>query len=337
MRKPDVFISVVVTTYNRLFLLADNLSRIIGQLDEDVELIIVDNNSVDGTKAFCEDLIRHNSEKEISYYNEFEQGVSFARNRGFQLSRGEYITFVDDDVKVSPNWLTIAKEICSDYSPKLFGGIVRPYYMDDKPSWYLDSFETRMHYHDSGWIPTESNCYLSINMFFERKTFVDMGGFDIHMGPAGNAFSYGEDTDLIMRYYLKGIPAYYSHDLVVEHFVPIEKMTLDYLFLRAFETGESSAQLRFKHNLDHRGLDDAFYNLYGTLNELGNEFRLGFKEHKKKPTQATGFVQRTLPIYHSLGYFVGSIAEGISHRTIKDKILDLSLRRLIDRASSNLS
>ena len=99
--------SVIVCTYNR----AENLPSCLGKLalQEGLpgiawEVVVVDNNSTDGTKGTVEELARA-LPISVRYVFEREQGLNHARNRGVAESTGTYFSFVDDDIAVSPRWL----------------------------------------------------------------------------------------------------------------------------------------------------------------------------------------------------------------------------------------
>jgi glycosyltransferase involved in cell wall biosynthesis len=95
-------VSVVIPTHNRRELLAITLRSVLRQRDVDVEVIVVDEASTDGTAAMLAALgdspvrtIRH----------ETPHGVSTARNRGAGEARGEWVAFTDDDDLWAPDKL----------------------------------------------------------------------------------------------------------------------------------------------------------------------------------------------------------------------------------------
>ena len=68
------------------------------------ELIIVDNNSSLGA-----DLIQQVSQKYLRHSR--NRGYPKAVNQGVMLSEGQFLAIANNDIRVSPNWLTVAKEI----------------------------------------------------------------------------------------------------------------------------------------------------------------------------------------------------------------------------------
>lgn len=95
-------ISVIIPVYNREKTIKRAIDSVIGQLDENTELVIVNDGSTDKT----EDIIKEQVEKcgnNISYYKKENEGVASARNFGIEKSKGDYIIFVDSDDYISPN------------------------------------------------------------------------------------------------------------------------------------------------------------------------------------------------------------------------------------------
>ena len=97
--------SVVVPTFNRDPLLVPTLDDLLAQrADVAHEVIVVDNNSTDGTSARVHSYAARTG-GHVRYVFEGRQGLSVARNAGIGAARGEIIAFLDDDVRVHPGWL----------------------------------------------------------------------------------------------------------------------------------------------------------------------------------------------------------------------------------------
>jgi len=86
-------VSVVIPTYNRLPILKEAVDSVLAQDFEDMELIVVDDGSTDGT---AEEMKRHGGRVKLIEDSE-NRGVSAARNRGILHARGKYIAFLDSD------------------------------------------------------------------------------------------------------------------------------------------------------------------------------------------------------------------------------------------------
>jgi glycosyltransferase involved in cell wall biosynthesis len=109
-------VSIVVPVYNREKTIKKCLDSLINQTYPNVEIIVVNNNSVDGTVKIVKELIEGNPN--IHLYNCKEQGVSYARNYGIKKATGDYIMFVDSDdychLKICEILMEKAAEMDSD-------------------------------------------------------------------------------------------------------------------------------------------------------------------------------------------------------------------------------
>jgi len=86
-------VSVVIPTYNRADKVRLGIESVLGQTFADLEIIVVDDGSSDGT----EKILAETSGDRIRYYAQANQGASVARNRGVEEARGEWIAFLDSD------------------------------------------------------------------------------------------------------------------------------------------------------------------------------------------------------------------------------------------------
>lgn len=86
-------VSIVLPTYNRLDLLRQALASIRAQTYTDYEIVVVDDGSTDGTRAWME----ANPNDTLVYLRQENAGVSTARNAGIRAARGELLAFLDDD------------------------------------------------------------------------------------------------------------------------------------------------------------------------------------------------------------------------------------------------
>lgn len=93
----DSLVSVIVPTYNRCGLLKKTIDSVLNQRFENIEIIIVDDGSVDNTEKTVEDIKKNNSQKTITYIKQQNEGASVARNRGLKSAKGDLIQFLDDD------------------------------------------------------------------------------------------------------------------------------------------------------------------------------------------------------------------------------------------------
>lgn len=97
-------VSVIVPVYNVRNYLERNITSLLRQDYTNIEILIVDNGSTDGSQEIIKKLIL--KDKRIVYISEEKQGVSFARNSGLKAATGDYIMFVDGDDWVEPDYVS---------------------------------------------------------------------------------------------------------------------------------------------------------------------------------------------------------------------------------------
>ena len=106
-------ISVIVPVYNVEEYLEECLNSIQHQTYTDIEVILVNDGSRDGSKEICERYCQQDSRFHL--INQENKGLSGARNRGMTESKGELITFVDSDDVLKEDMLEqLIKQVTSD-------------------------------------------------------------------------------------------------------------------------------------------------------------------------------------------------------------------------------
>jgi Glycosyltransferases involved in cell wall biogenesis len=88
-------ISVVMPVYNAERHLETSIKSVLAQTEKDIELICINDGSTDSTFSILKRLSEENPK--IIMINQRNIGAGLSRNRGIQLSRGEYIAFLDSD------------------------------------------------------------------------------------------------------------------------------------------------------------------------------------------------------------------------------------------------
>lgn len=124
-------ISVIIPVYNTEGFVSRVIESVMAQTFTDFELILVDDGSKDASGEICDRFSAKHSGK-IRVEHTENHGVSSARNCGIDLATGEWITFIDSDDYVLPQYLqnlySNAEKFNSDF---VMTGIVRTY--EEKP------------------------------------------------------------------------------------------------------------------------------------------------------------------------------------------------------------
>lgn len=90
-----MLISVIVPVYNSSQYLRESLNSVVNQTVKNIEVILVNDGSTDESLKICEEFRELDSR--VIILNQKNSGVCSARNHGFDISKGEYIIFVDSD------------------------------------------------------------------------------------------------------------------------------------------------------------------------------------------------------------------------------------------------
>jgi glycosyltransferase involved in cell wall biosynthesis len=103
MKQP--LITVGLTTYNASFTLNKALQSIINQSWRPIEIVAVDDASVDNTIELLNEYSKYNKELRV-FANDKNHGVAFTRNKILDEARGEFVAFFDDDDVSLPDRLS---------------------------------------------------------------------------------------------------------------------------------------------------------------------------------------------------------------------------------------
>ena len=95
-------ISFIVPIYNAEQYLPACLDSLLGQTVHDLQFILVDDGSTDGSLAVAQRYAAQDTRIEI--YVQSHAGQSAARNKGLTYAKGDYIAFVDADDAIDTNW-----------------------------------------------------------------------------------------------------------------------------------------------------------------------------------------------------------------------------------------
>jgi SAM-dependent methyltransferase/predicted O-methyltransferase YrrM len=105
-------VSVIVPCYNQSHFLPQAVTSAIKQTYKNLEIIIVNDGSLDTTSTVAKNLIAANPQHKIRLVEQTNQGLSLARNAGIAAANGEYIMPLDADDILAENALNSLLEIC---------------------------------------------------------------------------------------------------------------------------------------------------------------------------------------------------------------------------------
>lgn len=96
-------VSVIIPVYNVKKYLRECLHSVIHQTYKDLEIILVDDGSTDGSGAICEKY--RTKDSRIQVIHQKNQGLSAARNTGLKAMHGEIVAFLDSDDAIMPDMI----------------------------------------------------------------------------------------------------------------------------------------------------------------------------------------------------------------------------------------
>jgi glucosyl-dolichyl phosphate glucuronosyltransferase len=238
-------ITVMVCTFNRSGHLPIALESIAAsEIPASIawEILVVDNNSNDDTRAVVEGFIcRHPGR--FRYVFEPRQGKSNALNTAIAAARGDVLAFADDDVTVHPQWL------CSLTAPFVSGiwmgcgGRVLAQWESAAPGWLDPKSWTvpgpLVHFDRGLQAGRLNETPVGTNMAFRKSVFERYGGFRSDLGPRPGSQIRNEDSEFARRLLQAGEPLYYEPSAIVYHPVPENRLRKAYFLAWWFDKGRS--------------------------------------------------------------------------------------------------
>lgn len=177
-------VSAVITTHNRLRYLKKAVESVKSQTYEDIEIIVVDDGSDDGTREYCK-------EAEVRYiYIPLKEHINgnYARNLGIKAAKGEYVAFLDDDdewrpKKIEKQIATMTGDVGAVYVYRHFVVENGVEYDEGGGEVLAGDLSKEVFYN----IVSTTSCLL-----FRKEALNAVGGFDEKVG-------YWQESDLMIR------------------------------------------------------------------------------------------------------------------------------------------
>jgi GT2 family glycosyltransferase len=253
-------VSVVISTYNGASSLPGALDSVLDQDAPGVsyEVVVVDNNSSDGTRAVIEAAMARGAGR-VRYVFEPRQGVSYGRNAGIAVAAAPIIAFFDDDVRVARDWISTLKRALDEHPEVDYvGGKVLPQWESPPPPWLTDAHWSPLALVDYGpqplYVTAERQlCLVSANLAVRRSLFDAVGLFAPELQRVKDSIGSMEDHELLMRCWRAGRQGLYWPSLLASTTVPASRLKKDYH--RRWHSGHGMfcAMMRYVEATDHHG------------------------------------------------------------------------------------
>lgn len=236
--KVEKGISVIMCCYNSVSRLSSTMRALARQRLPDrhpCEVVLVDNNSSDGTAEYAVSIWSfYKSEMPLRICCESKPGLVHARRAGIEAARYDYLIFCDDDNSLSPLYLLTALRIFQrNINIAACGGHGIPAVEGQLPPWfhgYAEAYATgAQNVRRSG---GDLICLYGAGLAVRKRALdaLRVAGFrGLLTGRSGTALSSGEDTELTNALVLAGFDLHYSEELKFSHYLPQSRLTLGYL------------------------------------------------------------------------------------------------------------
>jgi len=215
MKEP--LVSIVILNWNGLEHLETCLPSVLGQTYGNVEIIVVDNGSTDGSVEY----VRQNYDTVKLVCNAINIGYAEGNNEGIRASSGEYLAILNNDTEVDKDWIRSLVEVAEEHPEAgMFACKILSYYNRNQIDClghliYPDGLSRgrgRGEIDEGQYDRIEEVAFPSGCAAFYRKEMLEqIGLFD------GRFFIYVEDSDLGIRGRLAGWKCLYVPNAIVYH------------------------------------------------------------------------------------------------------------------------
>ncbi len=270
------YATIVIPTYKRPDRIERAVLSALSQTYNNTEIIVVDDNGKDTeyakeTKAVLKKYIE--TGKIIYIQNEVNSGGSFSRNQGLAISKGEYITFLDDDDEIDES--KIAKQIeCLEALGDEYSAVYTGYHKVTQDNKTYSSTE-----HIQGDVyqyALSRSIYVGSgsNLLVRTKNAKEIDGYDI-------SFKRNQDLEFMVRILERNKLAFVDEDLLTIHYEirEVKRNYEDFVAIDSFYLSKFRGKIdllnknearkiykiialeRFRYSLSNRKIVDAFQNM----------------------------------------------------------------------------
>jgi glycosyltransferase involved in cell wall biosynthesis len=110
-------ISIIVPVYQVKEYVEECINSILNQTYSDIEILLIDDGSTDGSGEICDKYAE--KDRRVKVIHQENKGQSVARNTGLRHSKGMYISFVDSDDKVKPQYIEKLYNLIKEYNAEI--------------------------------------------------------------------------------------------------------------------------------------------------------------------------------------------------------------------------
>ena len=243
-------LTAIICTYNRAKYIGNLLESVAGNdlAKSEYEIVLVDNNCTDNTRAVCEAFAKEHKDVNFRYTKEPEQGLSASRNKGIREAKGDVLVYIDDDALVDTWYLrTVADYMAAHPEIDAVGGPIIPLYEDtQEPEWmtrYTKELLCGYLYFGAEERPFPGERYPGGgNAAYRAEVFRKVGLFNTDLGRKGDGLMGSEEKDIFDKMKSQGMRFMYLPKMILHHIIPQKKLERDYFDRLTLQIGQSERQ-----------------------------------------------------------------------------------------------
>ena len=242
-------LTAIICTYNRAKYIGNLLESIAANdlSKSKYEILLVDNNCTDNTRAVCEAFAEAHKDVNFRYVVEEEQGLSAARNKGIREAKGDVLVYIDDDALIDTWYLrTIYEYMTTHAEISAVGGPIIPLYETEEPQWmtrYTKELLCGYLYFGDKERTFPGDRYPGGgNAAYRADVFEKTGLFNTDLGRKGDSLMGAEEKDIFDKMCSYGMRFMYLPEMILHHIIPQKKLERDYFDRLTWQIGLSERQ-----------------------------------------------------------------------------------------------
>jgi glycosyltransferase involved in cell wall biosynthesis len=244
--------SVIIPTFNRCESLNLILKDLVNQdiQKDEFEILVIDNGSTDKTREVVEAACMQDGLK-VEYVSEPVRGLHYARHSGARKAQGQILVYIDDDMRVGPDWLSAYVQ---EFRRRSFmiaaGGPIKPNWERPPDAWLQELIQDASFFPAYGllnrgrkFLISPDGYFFGGNLAISRRILFDVGGFNpdqfeqVMLGDG--------ESGLHRKLWKRGLHIGYIPQAESLHWIPASKMTLEYLLKWSKNWGAQNAYAEY--------------------------------------------------------------------------------------------
>ncbi len=175
-------ISIVIPSYNRGEVLLDTLDQLLKQSERVEQIIVVDQTDYDDDDSVLLELTKRDQKSAIRFIRRDQPSIPAAMNLGLNIAKTQYVLFLDDDIKVGTDFISLHRGVLKSKNPLAHvGQILQPgqlpedvEYTNNQQPHFLRDLDFPFNSNKESEI---YNC-MAGNLCVDRVKAIEAGGFD---------------------------------------------------------------------------------------------------------------------------------------------------------------